>query len=436
MKTAFILIHLSIVTLLLSLVTYRFALPKIYGTLDQRIIFIWICYLILLILSKFKLIRQITIIATLTLLLLEISLRILATTEVLPFHFYQHTPYSMNYTPHEGGLHSSMNRYGWHDINQPIKENTKKIAIIGDSYIQAYNIAPKQQMGQHLRAHLNKDYQVFQFGISGVGPARYLEILKYAKQYYNIDSAIISICINNDFRNLIHELDNLTTTSELYYVKNPDTNSYQLHPQSAIQNIDWHFERMKNHFPLFPNLIRIVNNNLYTKNIIRSIIFMKSYKKQQQEKNEKVNNFTFGDGADQIIFKTNQNEYKNQMIDLMRFTLSQILTYAKKNDIQIRFFDQPYYTKKLDLLEKEGKQYSYKEPQRILKKLSYELGFHYTPTLEVFLKNNIIDDLSTLYNGHYNEKGHAFAGQVLWKYVCEEGKWPLSQIKNLNSSKQ
>ncbi|MCP4123514.1 MAG: SGNH/GDSL hydrolase family protein [Bacteroidetes bacterium] len=94
-----------------------------------------------------------------------------------------------------------INQQGW---NSPVNyvferkdTTTPRIAIIGDSYVEALNVDSGKSFSDHLRNKPgNRD--VYSFGIGGSPLSQHLNISRYVNDFYNPDIAIITI-INNDF---------------------------------------------------------------------------------------------------------------------------------------------------------------------------------------------------------------------------------------------
>ncbi len=86
-----------------------------------------------------------------------------------------------------------MNRYGWHYPEFTLKAESKKIALIGDSFVEAIQVSPHHNIGIVLKEIFHKapndDYStdVMSLGLSGIGPAQYFELLKYASEYLDIN---------------------------------------------------------------------------------------------------------------------------------------------------------------------------------------------------------------------------------------------------------
>jgi GDSL-like Lipase/Acylhydrolase family len=96
-----------------------------------------------------------------------------------------------------------INNYGWnseidyrpntqHDRAKPL------IAIIGDSYVEAFQVDVGKSMPDALRALVGKKYEVYSFGVSGAPLSQYLQMSRYVNHHFEPDIIVFNI-IHNDF---------------------------------------------------------------------------------------------------------------------------------------------------------------------------------------------------------------------------------------------
>jgi hypothetical protein len=110
----------------------------------------------------------------------------------------------------EGEVYIRINSDGLRD-----REHTKvkpvgtiRIAILGDSYAEAMQVALETTFWAHLERELNrcqafrdKTVEVLNFGVSGFGTAQELQMLRYRVWDYNPDIVLLAITTGNDVRN-------------------------------------------------------------------------------------------------------------------------------------------------------------------------------------------------------------------------------------------
>lgn len=108
-----------------------------------------------------------------------------------------------------------VNNMGW---NYPIDyypvQDKKLIVVIGDSFIEAFQVNTDENYPFLLREKLQPDYEVYAFGKSGAALSQYLHISRYVNRHFDPDILIFNI-VHNDFDESIHEL----SPSRNYFLK-------------------------------------------------------------------------------------------------------------------------------------------------------------------------------------------------------------------------
>jgi hypothetical protein len=99
----------------------------------------------------------------------------------------------------EVNVHWRTNAQGWISSYDYVTERTGKprIAVVGDSYVEAQNVETYESFPEQLQQDLPCDSEVYRFGMSGASLAQYWAILQEAVQYQP-DITVISI-VGNDF---------------------------------------------------------------------------------------------------------------------------------------------------------------------------------------------------------------------------------------------
>ncbi len=98
------------------------------------------------------------------------------------------------------------NNEGFRGLTRPVvkKENTIRIAIIGDSQIAAINTNEEETFVVLLqnklnRLHPNKEWEVFNFGVSGASTAQELNLYREVVKKYEMDIVVCAYLNTNDF---------------------------------------------------------------------------------------------------------------------------------------------------------------------------------------------------------------------------------------------
>lgn len=101
----------------------------------------------------------------------------------------------------------SINNMHW---NYPVDyypvDEKKLITVIGDSYIEAFQVDSDENYPYLLKKKLKTDYEVYALGKSGAPLSQYLHISRYVNKYFDPDILIINL-VHNDFDESIYELN-------------------------------------------------------------------------------------------------------------------------------------------------------------------------------------------------------------------------------------
>ena len=101
-----------------------------------------------------------------------------------------------------------VNNYGWLSPVDYFEQKEKpRIAVIGDSYIEALSVNIDESYMAILRAEIGNDFELYSFGVSGAPLSQYLHMSRYAAKLFDPDILLFNV-VHNDF-------------AESLYAKNP-----------------------------------------------------------------------------------------------------------------------------------------------------------------------------------------------------------------------
>ena len=102
--------------------------------------------------------------------------------------------------------HYRINNYGWNsEIDYTAEPNKPLIAIIGDSYIEAFQVDPINSISSKLRQLCNGNYAIYSFGFSGAALTQYLQMSRYANRNFKVDILVINV-VHNDFDEMLRSV--------------------------------------------------------------------------------------------------------------------------------------------------------------------------------------------------------------------------------------
>ena len=365
----------------------------------------------------------------------EISLQALAFCGLLPnLSFYSFVPYGRVYWSKEGNGSGFCNRYGWYYPSLALKPESKKIAVIGDSFISAHQIHCHKNFGWRLQEILREKgdkSEVLAIGQPGYGPAYYLELLKYAHRKFKIQEAIICVFVGNDFRNSSMALQPETPPSQYIYYTIGKDGELAIVPQSqqAVDRLNKTLEM--NHGCLFLQLPEIIKSNcifyqtIYI--VINNFIDLIQAGKNRDSANGD-NARTIDAGLNDSFYKPDISLDEKEAIEIVKAILRKCHAYAQDNSIIMRLVVIPRFTQdfyKMNSGKKDwSSQLSDKDlfiPEKILSDFAAKEGIPILPSGEVMRQNGMSsDDIKSLYTtngrGHLSVKGHDYFAESIAAY--------------------
>lgn len=149
------------------------------------------------------------------LLLAEAGLRLLRIShpslyvrdEVLGF---AQRPGASGWFRHEGGSRVRLNRDGWRDVERAAAKppGTWRIAVLGDSYVQALQVRRQDGFCARLEDELRacavtqgRRVEVLNFGVASYGTAQELLVLRHRVWRYAPDLVVLAFLTGNDIQN-------------------------------------------------------------------------------------------------------------------------------------------------------------------------------------------------------------------------------------------
>jgi hypothetical protein len=147
----------------------------------------------------------------------------------------------------EGAAHVRFNTAGFRDEDWSVEKppNTFRIAVLGDSYVEAGQVAVGDRFTEVLERELDrsvavdgKRVHVMSFGVAGFGTAQELMCLRHHAWRYAPDMVILAVTTGNDLRNNTKTLQNDDGRPYFNYVNGVLTLDTSFR-QSPAHRISW-----------------------------------------------------------------------------------------------------------------------------------------------------------------------------------------------------
>ncbi len=92
-----------------------------------------------------------------------------------------------------------INNAGWNSAIDFVEAKRRpRIAIIGDSYVEAFQVDVEDSIAGQLRHLVDPKFEVYAFGISGASLSQYLQMARYVRTHFDPDILVINV-VHNDF---------------------------------------------------------------------------------------------------------------------------------------------------------------------------------------------------------------------------------------------
>lgn len=135
-----------------------------------------------------------------------------------------YVPNGRIYQSEEGFANGRVNSNGWYYPEFELSKQKQNVILLGDTFLQAMQIAPEENLGVHLHQHiadaeqtLSIKTEVAALGMPGFGPGLYLSEtrLTHAVERFNPREIVLLFHLSNDFQiatgpsgyELFHEID-------------------------------------------------------------------------------------------------------------------------------------------------------------------------------------------------------------------------------------
>jgi hypothetical protein len=322
---------------------------------------------------------------------------------------------------------SIRNRYGWYFPEFDL-ERANRAAIIGDSIVEAVEVHRTRNIGALLRNKVraaSSQLTVMGFGNHGVGPAHYLEILKYAHRHFGIKEAIIVIYLGNDVTDCSPRLQFHDPEQYLYYTLAPHgvavldargerVRAAYVRELEALHGSPWVF------------LPRIVASHCMLLQLPLSVqrtIALRKRIEQDRAHNIAMETPLAQLGLKSAPFALSPSPETREAMMIMNSLLDQATDFAHANNIKLRIMTVPFFPP--DFYAQSGPEWTaqlgdfdFLAPDRELKAWAAERNIPFLSLAEhMRLQQLNPEGIRALYltngSGHFSEAGHRFAAEAL-----------------------
>lgn len=336
---------------------------------------------------------------------------------------------------HEGKGWVQVNQDGLrdreHTQNKP--PNTLRIAVLGDSFAEAIQVNQEDTFWSLIERELpqcqginQQKVEVINFGVGDYGTAQELMTLKHQVWQYSPDLIILAIFTGNDI------INNSKTLSP------PDRFSPFLIEKDGKFVMDFSFKdtetyQWRNSLPR-KVIFSIINNSRLLQVINEARIAFKNRRAllgNQGQNNDKIDIFNYLDLTPELYLETANQDWQQawkiteELVKLIQQETEEkgakFLAVTLSNPAQV--YPNPSQRKQyLAQARITDEFYPDKRIKQLGEKESFEV-LNLAPQFQAYADKNKTFlhgfENTVLGSGHWNEKGHQLAGELITKKVCE-----------------
>ncbi|MGI9388171.1 MAG: hypothetical protein ACR2OX_12145, partial [Methyloligellaceae bacterium] len=251
----------------------------------------------------------------LSFLLIEVGLRLFVPVTDHPYTEYE-PDLGVHLTPMQEGKVTlgvfgdfqaayRVNNAGWnsiHDYQAEKPNGTLRIAVIGDSFVEALGVDVDKGFQVQMERRLNQldscpgydNVEIYSFGYSGIPMSQYVSIMRHVQQAYSPDAYIVNIFPLNDFEASLKNEDDTGDSHILTYRPNDQGGFVEVPP------VPYTPSRLKRFVSNFA-IVRYVLLNLNVKShpVVRQIMAQPSFYGNRSVKDDdllsRFTTFVFGE---------------------------------------------------------------------------------------------------------------------------------------------
>ena len=346
----------------------------------------------------------------------------------------------------EGFSEGYFNSHGFRDYDRSYQKdpNTFRIMVLGDSYVQAIQVALSDSFPALLEQRLNENstsmkFEVLALGMNGFGTAEeYMRYLDFGVDY-SPDMVILAFLTGNDFS------DNsrfLSPGSHAFYFAF-DENKNLVLDRSVIDD----YQRSRT---LPRRLFQKLKQNSYLANLVSERVYLlkedlrlKQYQKRfyesRREVAPKLDEFSVPN-----IYLPEPSEHWQEAFDITKGIILKFRDSVEEHGsrfVLVSLSNAPQVHPELqkELNSTYGLPFDFGKPDRIIEEFASQNGISYLKLMPTLLEYHLktgkyLHGFGPSRSGHWNENGHCVAAETIFQYLQENGLVSLGSARDHSST--
>ena len=283
------------------------------------------------------------------------------------------------------------------------REDVKRIEMFGDSFIAAFQVPLEKSVSKKLENKLNKNskenftYEVLNMGLSGAGPTPQVLLLEKEGIKYNPDIVILNLYIGNDFVKVDFGVSGVIP-KEIFENNN------------NLENVNFEVTKVQ-------MLKNFIFRNYFTYSYLKGTLdTVKS--KGAYEAYPELN-----------IYKEQYPEYVKKNLEKLKIILKHLKSYTDEKEIKLLVVliptkeqaDERKFSEMMDKYQLDKSQLEIKKAQKIFLEFGEKNDITMLDMLPGFSKRNKNNTFYFEIDGHWNERGHELASNLIYKKLINGG---------------
>jgi len=341
----------------------------------------------------------------------------------IPGAYYRHTK--------EGFSEGYFNSHGFRDVERTYAKpkDTFRILVLGDSYVEAFQVALEKSFPSILEKKLNengngKKIEVLNLGQSGFGTSD--EYLRYLNEgvKYSPDLVLVAFLTGNDFRNNSKALN----WDGIGFYHDVDKDGNLVLDRSVIDGY-------QNSLTPLHKIFHIAKEHSYIANLISERLFLLRFQTKfgnvgQSVAAEEHSATPLGQLSDLNIYSPDMGPHWKHSVVVTQAILRHFRSDVEKTGAQFVLVtlsnaEQLDPQLQTNLKEQYNIQFDFEQPDRILAEFATQQHMHYLQLMPIFRQYHLetgrnLHGWAAREVGHWNENGHQLAAETIFDFLKDQ----------------
>lgn len=284
------------------------------------------------------------------------------------------------------------------------KTNVRRIEMFGDSFIAAFQVPLEKSVSKKLENLLNENsgsniqYDVLNMGLSGTGPMPQVLLLEKKGIKYNPNIVIFNLYMGNDFIKVDFGVSG--NISIQIFENNDDLVDVEFEVTKIQRFKNFVFRNFFTYSYIMKVLNNIMSDESYGTDYLEAEIYKKQYTARTKEGLEKL----------KIILKHLKSYSDEKEIKLL------VVLIPTKGQV-----DQEKFLEFVSKYEFDRSELELDKAQKIFLEFGKENNIKMLNLLPDFSKRNKNNTFYFEIDGHWNEKGHELAANLIYEKLINDG---------------